>query len=144
MEQIFPHANIIAGILAIVVGFLFHWLGQLISLINWEFATKIGIQEKGMPEEFKAYEYGLAVADVATGWIHGIIGVGLILSTQWSYKFAWITTAMLLYHGISFWFWTGKTKKLGYHITPDSTRIGWFIINIITGILIVMVAWKAF
>ena len=26
----------------LIVGFLFHWVGQLISLINWDFDTRIG------------------------------------------------------------------------------------------------------
>ena len=54
MDQIFPYANIIAGVLVLVVGFLFHWVGQLICLLNWEFATKIGVAEKGMIQGCRA------------------------------------------------------------------------------------------
>ena len=50
-NEIFPYANIIVGILIFIVGFIFHWIGQLISVINWDYATKIGLQEKKMLPE---------------------------------------------------------------------------------------------
>jgi len=56
MDTLFPYANILAGLLVLVVGFLFHFIGQLISLINWELAERIGIAEKGILPEYKAYE----------------------------------------------------------------------------------------
>ncbi len=40
MNDIFPYTNIVTGILIFIVGFIFHWLGQLTSIINWKFATK--------------------------------------------------------------------------------------------------------
>jgi hypothetical protein len=97
MNQIFPYANIVTGILVLIVGFLMHWIGQLVSIINWEFATKIGLQEKEMPNEFKVYEHAIAVADVAVGWTYGLAGVGLILDTPWSYQLIWIPGAILIY-----------------------------------------------
>ncbi len=65
--QLFPYANIIAGLLIFIVGFIFHWIGQLISLINWDFAIRIGLQEKRMLPEYKVYEHAIAKADVAIG-----------------------------------------------------------------------------
>ena len=50
-NEIFPFANIIVGILIFIVGFIFHWFFQLISAINWNYATKIGVQEKEMIPE---------------------------------------------------------------------------------------------
>ena len=74
MNQIFPFANLVTGILVLIVGFVFHWIGQLISVINWEFAKKIGVVEKGMPKEFKVYEQAIAIADSLIGWIfRGVI-----------------------------------------------------------------------
>ncbi len=46
--QLFPYANIVAGILIFIVGSMIHWVGQIISLINWDFAARIGIAEKNM------------------------------------------------------------------------------------------------
>ena len=68
---VFPvyYANVIVGILIFIVGFIFHWIGQLISVINWDFATKIGFQEKKLLPEYKVYEHAIAVADVMIGWI---------------------------------------------------------------------------
>lgn len=143
MEQIFPYANIITGILVLIVGFLAHWVGQLISTINWEFATKLGLQEKGMPKEFKVYEHGIAIADVLIGWIYGIAGVGLILNTPWSYKLLWFPGVILIYHGISAWFWFGNQKKLGYRLCTDSFRVIWSSLNFFTGILSTIIAWHA-
>lgn len=143
MNQIFPYANIVTGILVLIVGFLMHWIGQLISIVNWEFATKIGIQEKGMPKEFKVYEHAIAVADVAIGWTYGLAGVGLILDAPWSYKLIWIPGAILIYHGISVWFWTRNQKKIGYQSATDYFWIFWSSINLITGMLAVTIAWQA-
>jgi hypothetical protein len=143
MNQIFPYANIVTGILIIIVGFLFHWIGQLISIVNWEFATKMGLQEKRMPDEFKVYEHAIAAADVAIGWIYGLAGIGLIMNTPWSYQLIWIPGAILIYHGISAWFWFGNQKKIGYQLSTGSFRIIWTSVNLITGILAVTIAWHA-
>ena len=114
MEQVFPYANIVAGVLVLIIGFGFHWIGQLISVVNWDFAMRVGLQEKGMPPEYRVYEQGIAGADVAIGWIYGIAGAGLILGTPWGFKLAWMPGAILIYHGISFWFWTGNQIKNGH------------------------------
>ena len=36
MNFLFPYDNIVIGILILIVGFGFHWIGQLISVLNWE------------------------------------------------------------------------------------------------------------
>ena len=141
MDTLFPYANILAGLLVLVVGFLFHFIGQLISLINWELAERIGIAEKGILPEYKAYEDGMAVADVALGWIYGLAGLGLILGTPWSFKLAWFPGVVMIYHSISFWFWSRNQKKAGHKYRTESMRIGWFLANLITGVLAVLIAW---
>ncbi len=70
--------------MVIVVGFAFHWIGQLGYVLNWEFAQKIGLVEKGMLPEYEVYEHAIAKADVAMGWLYGIAGVGLILGSIFS------------------------------------------------------------
>lgn len=114
---------------------------QLISILNWNFATKIGLQEKGMPAEYKIYEHAIAVADVAIGWIYGIAAVGLIWGTSWGYMLAWIPGVILIYHSISAWFWHRNQKKFGKQITSDSMRIGWCAANFVTGVLTIIVGW---
>ena len=79
MKVIFPYANLVMGTLVLIVGCVFHWLGQLISVCNWDFATRIGLQEPGMPSEYKIYEHAIAVADVVIGWTYAIAGVGTYL-----------------------------------------------------------------
>jgi len=144
MNEIFPYANIVTGILIFIVGFCFHWIGQLICIINWEFATKLGLAERGLPKEYKVYEHGIAVADVLLGWIYGIAAIGLFISAPWGYKLAWFSGVILIYHSISFWFWTMNRRRDGNKLTPDRIRIGWTLANFITGILAVIVAWNAF
>jgi hypothetical protein len=139
--QLFPYANIIAGILIFIVGFGLHFIGQLISLINRDFAVKIGIWEKDMIPEFEVYERGIAVADVMIGWIYGIAAVGLILSAPWAYKLAWIPGVIMVYHSLSFWFWVGNQNKSGHPTSTNRFRVGWFLANFITGILAILVAW---
>lgn len=141
--QIFPYANIIVGILIFIVGFLIHWLGQLISLINWDFAVKIGVAEKNMLPEFKVYERGIAAADALIGWIYGIAAVGLILNASWAYRLAWFPGVIFIYHGLSFWFWTGNQNKLGHRMNSDALRITWFLCNLVSGVLAIWLAWNA-
>lgn len=143
MNQIFPYANIVTGILVLAVGFLMHWVGQLVSIVNWEFATRIGLQEKGMPKEFKVYEHASAVADVAVGWTYGLAGVGLILNSPWAYQLVWVPGTILIYHGIGSWFACGNQKKIGHQLMTDSFRAIWSSMNLITGVLGVTTAWTA-
>ena len=143
MNEIFPYANIVTGILIFIVGFIFHWIGQLISVINWEFALKIGLQEKGLTKDYKVYEHAIAVSDSLIGWIYGVAAVGLFLGSSWGYKLAWFPGAILLYHSLNFWFWTINQRKDGNKLHPDLIRIGWFLANFGTGILTIIVAWSA-
>jgi len=142
MNQIFPYANIITGVLVLIVGFLFHWSGQLISILNWEFATKIGLQDKGLIPEYRVYDEAIAVADSLIGWIYGIAGIGIILGTTWGFKLLWFPGVVFIYHSLSFWFWSKNQRKAGHRFMPDSARITWFLANIITGILAILTAWQ--
>lgn len=142
--QIFPYANIVIGILILIVGFIFHWIGQLISVINWDFATKIGLQEKKLLPEYKVYEHAIAVADVSIGWIYGIAAVGLIINISWAYRLAWIPGVIMIHHGFSFWFWSGNQIRAGHRLHASAFRIGWFLANLITGLLAVLIAWYAY
>lgn len=51
--HVFPHDNIVVGLLILMVGVGFHWIGQLVSVINREFATRMGLQESKLPKEYK-------------------------------------------------------------------------------------------
>ena len=142
MNQLFPHANVAAGVLVLVVGFTFHWIGQLVSILNWDFATRIGLQEQDAPPEYLAYERGTAVADVAIGWTYGIAGVGLIAGAPWGFTLAWFPGVILIYHGISAWFCYGNQNKAGHALMSDAKRISWCLANLVTGVLAVAVAWN--
>jgi hypothetical protein len=141
-EQVFPHANIVAGVLVLIVGFGFHFLGQLYSLLNLEGAIELGIQEADMPEEYRAYELGIAVADVLIGWTYAIAGVGLIADASWAYVWAWIPGVALTYHGLSHWFWTRNQQRAGYDrtFTRWPARHIWLVANLTTGLLAIAVA----
>ena len=143
VEQLFPYANIVVGVLIFVVGFIFHWFGQLISVINWDFAKKIGLQEKRLIPEFKVYEHAIAVADVAIGWIYGIAAVGLIVNASWAFKLAWFPGIIMIYHSISFWVWVGNQNKSGHPTTSSVFKVVWFLANFIPGLLAVLLAWNA-
>jgi hypothetical protein len=144
MNQVFPYANVVAGVLVLVVGFVFHWIGQLISILNWDLATRIGLQEAALLPEYQVYERAVAAADVALGWIYGIAGLGLVLDAQWGYKLAWFPGVVLVYHGISYWFWTGNRRKAGHKLVSDSMRIGWSVMNLVAGGLAIVAAWNAY
>jgi len=125
-------------LLVLVIGFVFHWIGQLISILNWDFATRIGLQEKELLPEYKVYEHAISIADVAIAWIYGIAGVGLILGIKWGFKLAWFPGVILIYHSISCWFWTGNQKRAGHQLMSTPLRIGWCLVNFITGALTII------
>ena len=141
ITQLFPYANIVVGILIFIIGFILHWVGQIISVINWNLAARIGIVDKNIIPEFKVYERGIAAADAMIGWIYGIAAVGLILNATWAYKLTWIPGVILVYHGLSFWFWVGNQNKAGYPLNSKGMRIGWSLSNLVTGISAILVAW---
>ena len=141
MSGLFPYANIVAGILVLLVGFCAHWLGQLVSVVNWSRATRLGLQEKGLLPEYVVYEHAIAVADAALGWIYGIAGIGLLMNADWGYTLAWIPGSILLYHAIMAWVWEGNRRAAGHGLWSNTMRIGWWSINALTGILALLVAW---
>jgi hypothetical protein len=93
--------------------------------------------------EYKVYEHAIAVADVAIAWIYGIAGVGLLIDAQVGYKLAWFPGVVLVYHSISYWFWTENRRRAGHKLTADSVRVGWTVTNFVTGVLAILVAWNA-
>lgn len=142
MTSLFPHAHIAAGVLVFIVGFGFHWIGQLVSVVNWGLAIRLGLQEKELLPEYRVYEQAIAVADVALGWIYGVAAVGLVLNTGWGCKLAWIPGSILLYHAISAWMWEGNRRAAGQPIWSNTMRIGWCAANALTGGLTLLVAWS--
>ncbi|MFW9917478.1 MAG: hypothetical protein ACFFGZ_17865 [Candidatus Thorarchaeota archaeon] len=139
--ELFPYDNVIIGIQVLIVGFGLHWIGQLVSVANWDFATKIGLQEETMLPEYRVYEHAIAVADVMLGWIYGIAAVGLILDESWGYKLVWIPGAIMVYHSLSYWVWHWNQTKAGHPTAPLSIRIVWVFLNLSTGILALLIAW---
>lgn len=142
MDQIFPYANVVAGLLLLLIGFGFHFVGQALSVINWDLGTRLGLQEAGMRPEHKNYEHAIAVSDMLIGWTYGIAAVGLLIDASWGYAWAWIPGAILTYHAVGFWFWTGNHRKSGdhYSTTKDPMRSVWTVANLATGILSLLVA----
>ena len=138
-----PYTNVVAGVLVLIVGFGLHWIGQLVSVLNWEFALKLGLQEKGLLPEYKVYEHAIAVADSAIGWIYGIAGVGLIFGTHWGYKLAWFPGVILTYHSIMAWVWEENRRKSGHQMWSNRLRILWCFSNLVTGVFVIFVAWNA-
>ena len=145
MPHVFPFDNVVAGVCLLIVGFGFHWLGQGLSIANWDLAERWGLQEAGAPPEYKVYEHAIAVADVAVGWIYGLAGVGLLMGAPWGYKLAWIPGGILVYHAISFWAWTGNQLRAGQDLPTGRQpfRTGWTVANLLTGLLSLLVAWNA-
>ena len=143
MNELLLFANTITAILIFIVGFVFHWFGQLTSIINWEFATRKGLQEQRLSKEYKVYEHGIAVADSLIGWIYGFAAIGLFLETTWGFKLALLAGGILVYHSLSYWFWTKNQRKSGQKLAANTFRTGWFLANFVTGILAIILAWNA-
>ena len=141
MSALFPYANIVAGSLIFIVGFGLHWLGQLISVLSWDVATQIGLQEEDLTSDYIVYEHAIAVADSAVAWLYGVAAVGLLINAPWGYKLAWIPGSILVYHAISAWVWEGNRRRAGHRLWSDAKRIGWCSANVATGLLTLLVAW---
>ncbi len=141
MNMIPEWLTITTGALVLIVGFVFHWLGQLICVVNWDLATRLGLQEKAMLPEHKVYEHGTAVADVLIGWTYGVAGVGLLLGSQWGFKLAWIPGAILVYHGLSAWVWEDNRRRSGHQFFSGPFRVVWCSANVITGGMCLFVGW---
>lgn len=141
MNHIFPHDNVVAGVLVFIIGFLFHWAGQMVSVINWNMATRIGLQEDGLPPKYKDYEHAIALSDVLVGIVYLPAAVGLVFNYPWAYKLAWVPGSIFLYHSLNFWFSTGNRRKAGYYLESNSVRIVWAGTNFFAGLLVVAVSW---
>jgi hypothetical protein len=137
----FPYDSILAGTAVLMVGFAFHWCGQLVSVLNCNLATKLGLQERAMLQEYKVYEHAIAMSDVVVAWLYGVAGVGLFLGTRWGFKLALFTGAVLVYHALNAWFWEGNRREAGHGLWSDTMRIGWCAANLVTGFLAILVAW---
>jgi hypothetical protein len=141
VSALFPHANIVAGILLLVVGFGGHFLGQAVSLLNWDLARRWGLQERGLLPQYQVYERAIAVADTAIGWVYGIAALGLLLGRDWGYTLAWMPGSILLYHAVSAWAWEANRRAAGHGSWSEPFRIGWCGANALTGVLALLVAW---
>jgi len=141
MDPLFPYANIVAGVLILIVAFGFHFCGQLLSVLNWDYACKLGLQETGVPADYYPYEHGTAVGDVAIGWIYPVAAVGLLLNAERGYKLAWIPGSILLYHSPCAWGWETDRRAAGHGVWTDVMRLAWCGANFITGVLTIAVAW---
>ena len=137
----FPYADTIAATLILIVGFGFHFCGQTISVLNWEAAKRLGLQEARLPKDYYPYEHGTAIADMAVGWVYGLAALGLFLGADWGYRLAAFPGAILLYHGISAWFWEADRRRDGKALFSDRLRLGWCGANCLTGALALIVAW---
>lgn len=142
MTLIFPYANVVAGLLVLIVGFGFHFVGQLISLVDWDLATRLGLQEAGLRPEYRHYEHAIAVSDVLVGWTYLIAAIGLIIDAPFGYVWAWLPGAILTYHAVAFWLWTGHHRAAGddYPTTRPPMRQVWAVSNLVTGLLTLAVA----
>jgi hypothetical protein len=142
-EQLFPFANIVTGILVLIVGFGLHWVGQLISWVNWDLSVKLGIANKDTIPEHRDYEQGMAAADSLLAWVYGIAAIGILFNISWAYKLLWFPGVVLIYHALGFWFWTRYQIKAGRPMYSTTFAIVWCSVNIVTGALAILLAWRA-
>jgi hypothetical protein len=141
MSNLFPYANHVLAAALLVLGLGFHFLGQLVSVMNWPFATRIGLQEKQLAPDQADYEYSIAVADVSLGWLYGLAAVGLATGAEWGYLLAIVPGSILLYHAIFAWVCEGRRRKAGQGLWSDAFRITWCGANALTACLALAVGW---
>ena len=64
-----------------------------------------------------------------------------ILIHSWAYESAWIPEVVMIYHSLNYWFWIGNHHKIGIKSVTTRLRISWFLLNLVTGILVILIAW---
>ncbi|CAN8075363.1 unnamed protein product [Agarophyton chilense] len=138
---LFPYARLVAAVFLLLVAVVFHFVGQLVSVISWKTAIRLGLQDASAPPEYYPYEHGIAIADVLLGWTYPIAAIGLLLNQPWAFKLAWIPASVLVYHSLSAWFWEADRRAAGHQLMSDSVRIIWCGANFFTGLLTIFVAW---
>ena len=141
MSPLFPYANVLTAILLLIVGFGLHFVSQFISILDWERACRIGLQDKNIPPDALHYEHGTATADVAIAWIYGVAAIGLMMNAPWGYKLAFIPVSILLYHGMCAWEWERDRRAAGKGIWTDGFRLARCGANILAGLAVLVVAW---
>lgn len=82
MSSLFPNATIVPVILVLIIGFGLHWLARLLSVFNWDIASRLGLQEKNLLPEYKVCEHAITIADAALGWLCGIAAIGELLNAE--------------------------------------------------------------
>lgn len=140
MTGLMQFADDLAAVLILIVGFGFHFVGQTFSVLNWKAAKRLGLQETDLPAGYYPYEHGTAIADMLVGWVYGLAALGLLLGADWGYRLAAFPGAILLYHGISAWFWEADRRRQGSGLFSDRLRYGWCGANVLTGALALWVA----
>ncbi|MDJ0827729.1 MAG: hypothetical protein QNJ16_19750 [Rhodobacter sp.] len=141
MSALFPYANILAGLLVLVVGFGFHFGGQLVSVLDWQRACRWGLQEAAMPADYYPYEHGTAMGDVLLGWSYGLIAIGLFAGADWGYALACVPGTVLLYHSLCAWFWEVDRRRAGHGLWTNDFRATWCGSNAAAGVLALAVGW---
>lgn len=141
MAQFYAYANLLAAVLILIIGFGFHFCGQLFSVLNWTTAQRLGLQETDLPRGYYPYEHGTAIADALVGWVYGLAALGLFLGADWGYWLAAFPGAILLYHGLSAWFWEADRRAQGTGLFSDRLRVIWCSANVATGALALAVSW---
>ena len=141
MEELFPYSNILGGVLVLIVGFGIHWLNRVALYLHWEFMPRHGF---GIifGDSQNNYNRWITISDMTIGWLYGVIGVGLILGMDWGYDLAWIPGVILTLEGISYWINNGKKKSdpAQYtYFTPSE----WKVLNLLTGLFVIIIAWNA-
>ena len=143
MEPVFPYANILAAVLILIIGFGLHWLSQAIGIFKPDLAIRLGVLEKGLLPEFRAYEDAIAKADVIVGWVYPLAAIGLLMNAGWGARLAWVPGVIFVYHGLSAWFWEANRRRLGHLYFSEPFRRLWCFSNIGAGLLVILVAWQA-
>ena len=88
----------------------------------------------------KGVSLDIAFADVLIGWTYGIAAIGLIFNFSWGYTLAWIPGVVFIYHALFFWVMKGNQNKSGNKISNNGFRVTWFLANLITGFLAILIA----
>ena len=143
MDQVFPYANIVAGVLVLVVGFGFHWIGQLVSVLNWDTAQRSASRKWRCCPSTRSTK---TPSPRPTSRWAGSMALPLpasCLARTGATSLPGIPGVVLVYHAFSYWFWTGNRRKAGHKLVSDSMRIGWPVANFVTGTLAIVVAWNA-
>ena len=91
----------VVGVLVLVVGFGHQWVYGIVRSLTKAAQSQAGSTAESCLDSSKgAWVPSLNSLAIATGWVHGISGIGLLLNLAWATRISWLSGVLLVVSGV--------------------------------------------